>query len=121
MKLSQIAYKFDEPIEIEIKDPETGKSFEKPAFIKIISVESEAGKKIQLDLYREVVQTNDENKEVDTRKYLAKLITGWRGIEDEETGKEIPFSYEQAVNLLENPIIFQLVNKETAKVGNFKK
>jgi hypothetical protein len=117
MKLSEITYHFDTPAEIEIKNPENGKSFKKPAFISVMSIESEAGRKIQMDIYRDAIDNKEDNK---INKHLAKLITSWRGIEDED-GKEIEYSYDNAVVLLDNPIIFKIVNNSTATMSNFKK
>ena len=123
MKLSQINYDFNEAKEFEIKDPETGLSFEKPAFITILSIESDVGQKIKLDIFREaaeLIEKKQERSEESTIKHLAKLIVSYRGIEDEK-GKELKVTEENTLKLLQSPIIYKMVNNESATLGNYRK
>lgn len=133
MKLSQIDYNLSDAKEFEILDPATGKSFESPAFISILSTQSKKGKTVQLELYRRIIELKedkanlDENGELkeeifnkESIKILAKLVTGFRGIEDDK-GNAIKYSYDKACELLENEIIFDFVNKTSYHLGNFLK
>jgi hypothetical protein len=130
MKLSQINYDLNKPTEIEILDPQTNKSFEKPAFISIYSIESKQGKTAQLSIFRAMMDIKEANKdkEIDendakeaTIKPLASLIAGWRGLEDED-GKEIKYNEENAEILLRDyDIIYNAVNMNSNMMGNFKK
>ena len=128
MKLSQINYDLTNTKEVEILDPVTKKSFEKPAYISIYSVESNIGKQCQVSIYRDILEltkgkekpTEEQLKKL-TCKNISNLVAGWRGIEDEK-GKDIEYSKEKAIEVLENyDMIFNVVDKETAKLGNFLK
>jgi len=126
MKLSEINYDLTSAKEIEILDPVTKKSFENPAFISIYSIESNIGKQCQVSIYRDMLEiTKEKKKPTDadikklTCKNIASLVAGWRGIEDEK-GKEIEYSKEKAIEVLENyDMIFNVVDKESAKLGNY--
>jgi hypothetical protein len=130
MKLSQINYDLNKPTEIEILDPQTNKSFEKPAFISIYSIESQKGKTAQLSIIRAMMNMREENKDKDineddakevTIKPIASLIAGWRGLEDED-GKEIKYNEDNAEMLLRDyDIIYNTVYMNSNMMGNFKK
>jgi hypothetical protein len=129
MKLSEINYDLTTPAEIEILNPVTNKSFSKPAFISVYSLESKQGKTAQLNIYRDMLALKDGNKkdisdeemnEI-TIKHLSKLVSGWRGIEDEK-GKEIEFSEEKTLEILtQYEVIFNTVNQSVANLGKFMK
>ncbi len=130
MKLSQINYDLSKPTEVEIKDPKTNQSFENPAFISLYSIESKQGKTAQLAIFRAIMNLREENKNSEptedeikqvTFKPLATLISGWRGIEDEE-GNELEFTPEKAEELISTyDIIYNAVNINTSLMGNFQK
>lgn len=130
MKLSQINYELSKPKKIELLDPSTNKSFENPAFIEIMSIESSIGKTVQLNIFRDMVKYREDNK-VDeispeiikdiSAKHLSKLLVGWEGFED-DNGNELKYSEEEALRILsEYDIVFNAVNINSALVGNFLK
>lgn len=128
MQLSQINYDFKTPTEIEILDPITGKSFDKPAFISIYSKESQQGKQAQVAIFREIIALKEAGEEIpeDTLKqialkYIPDLVSGWRGIEDDK-GKAIKYSKAKAVELLtQYDHLFNIVNNSSAIAGNYLK
>jgi len=131
MKLSQINFNLSEPSKLEIKNPVTKQSFETPAFIYLLSIESKEGKQCQLGMYKDLMlareakatkeePTPEEIKEA-SLKYLPMLITGWEGIEAED-GTPLEYNQENAVNLLNNyELIYNFVNIESSRLSNFTK
>ena len=122
MKLSQINYQVETPAKIEIKDPETGLSFDKPAFIHIYSLDSAIGRNASLNIYRAMLEAKEKEVEFDkktTLEIMATLIHSFEGIEDEK-GKEIKCTDETKIELLKNDIIYKLVDRESGKLANFK-
>ena len=129
MKLSQINFDLSKPSKIEIKDQVTKQSFEKPAFLYVMSIESAEGKRCQLSIFKEIMKlresknkddevTPEEIKEA-SLGHIHELLKGWEGIED-ENGEELAYSEENAITLLkEYELIFNLVNIESSKLGNF--
>jgi hypothetical protein len=131
MKLSQINFNLSEPSKIEIKDPVTKKSFQTPAYIYIMSIESKEGKQCQLSIFKEIMlmretkQKDEEPTPEEIRdaslKHLHLLVKGWEGVEDDE-GKPLEYSEENAIRLLKDyELIYNIVNIESSKLGNFIK
>lgn len=124
MKLKEINYDFNKSVEIEILNPSTNQSFEIPAFISVMSLESTQGRQAQVSIYREMIELNNPtDKEVRdiTAKYLSSLLVGWKGIQDDE-GNEIVYSEDTARELLvKYDILFDAVNAYSSNMGKFLK
>lgn len=126
MKLNEINYDLTNAKEIEILDPNTKQSFEKPAFISLYSLESKKGKQCQMNIFRDILEFKSKKEELSEEqeqeiviKHISKLVAGWRGIEDEK-GKEIKYSESKALELLQKyDIIYNIVDTEVGKLGNF--
>lgn len=131
MKLSQVNYNTTLPAQVEITD-HLGKSFEPKAFISVIAFDSKEGKKVQLDMYRDILKIREDKANLNedetikdeviqrsSAKALAQLTTGWEGIEDEK-GKPIKFSVEKCEEVyLSVPYIFDKVNTFCGNLGNY--
>lgn len=126
MKLSQINYQTSKPSKIEIKD-HNGQSFDKPAFISVLSSESKEAMEAKLNLMRSMANsTKDDEGNVDEKAIynlscdaLASITVGWENIEDDE-GNAIEFSHEQCADIYKNfPYIFNIVNEFSGNLGNF--
>jgi len=77
MKLSQINYKIRDRVEFELKDPLTNESFDNPAFITVLTIESAEGQKVKLDIERMRIQREkdklpllDSNELVNEARFL---------------------------------------------------
>lgn len=128
MKLSQVDYQLDTPQQVEIKD-HLGRSFEPKALISVIAWKSKQGSKALIEMQREMMKLNAEYKDgedIESKvrdlaiEGLSKLIQGWEGIEDEK-GKPLKFTPENAKKVLENQYIRDIVDSFCSNMGNFLK
>jgi len=87
--------------EVEIKDPTTFKSFEKPVFITVVGVGSKKFRAIKSKIMAESLELKADGHEIDANAQMVKVLAsstiGWRGIEKDN--KPLEFSVEQAEKL----------------------
>lgn len=126
MKLSQINYKIRDRVEFELKDPLTNESFDNPAFITVLTIESAEGQKVKLDIERMRIQREkdklpllDSNELVNEARFLFKpLIVAFRGFEYED-GKNVKFDDKGIDFILQNDIVAMSVWANAINEGNF--
>ena len=98
--------------ELQVKD-QLGKDTD--VYIKVAGVDSK--------LWRETIKGNARktgDDKLSDNEILAKICLGFRGLESD--GKEVPFSYESMLNLLEiAPYIAEQIDRFIGNRANFTK
>lgn len=123
MKLSDVAYETESPKQVEILD-HNGRPFSTRALISVLSWKSKTGAKALTEMQREILLLGDaaenleEKRNAILRAGVAKLITGWSGIED-ENGKAIKFTPANVEKVLAYPYIFDTIDRFASNLGNF--
>lgn len=116
-------------VEIQLKDLTTGAG--SGAYITIYGMDGEQYAKAKEERARDLLArttagltttlTPEERAQL-TAVTLARCTKDWRGLEGEEDGESIKFSYPAAIDLyLRYPAIQDQVNEEVARRANFVK
>lgn len=115
----------EEGAECNIKHPNTGKPTD--IFITVMGPDSKEFRAQQSKLNRMYVNASRDGVDVDpdyvavlTRKMIASITTGWRGVTDGDI--DVPFSKDKCEELYAgSPFVFDQVDRFIVNYANFTK